>query len=506
MAFNTLSKQIVQAKTGSASATRSFKELGITQEELKKTSPDKLLFKIADGMESAGRGAERQAAAATLFGRGWKTVVPVLREGSKNMKEQLDLANKYGAAFGGKSVKSIHDLIQTERELKIAQLGLQVQFTEKIAPALIKVGLAIAGVIQWISNMVKNVRHARDVFADFVADVPGKIKGAFGGLKDIMVSPFRGALSAIQGFINKIIDVINVIPGVNIGHVGGGGSGFPSSVGKSKAQGKGPGPHRGVQRGGFMVGGSGSGDTVPAMLEPGEFVLNREAVQAIGVQNLQKTNKQFPRFQIGGEVQRLAFGGSVAKKITGSAGDIVGKLPSASSLPQWMQGLGDYLLSQAKDFAVSKAKSAVSGVLGGTMIDQQTGQAKVVAVGRLLQQHGFLVSENPAFGGVHPVHASGSYHYQGRAIDVNWPNAAKEPAHLRPLYNSLAKTHPTELFYQNRGIPGPVPNHYDHLHLAYQRGGSVRLAGGGGVPPPKHGAHWIHGGSHWSVDEAATLL
>jgi hypothetical protein len=38
----------------------------------------------------------------------------------------------------------------------------------------------------------------------------------------------------------------------------------------------------------------------------------------------------------------------------------------------------------------------------------------------------------------------------------------------------LAKTNPLELFYQSRGIPGPVPNHYDHLHLAYQRGGIIR--------------------------------
>lgn len=42
---------------------------------------------------------------------------------------------------------------------------------------------------------------------------------------------------------------------------------------------------------GGMVPGSGSGDTVPAMLEPGEFVLRKSAVQALGAGNVAGINK-----------------------------------------------------------------------------------------------------------------------------------------------------------------------------------------------------------------------
>lgn len=55
------------------------------------------------------------------------------------------------------------------------------------------------------------------------------------------------------------------------------------------------------QRGGF-IGGSGSGDRIPAMLEAGEFVLNRNAVSKVGVGTLNKINKGFGRFQTGGLV------------------------------------------------------------------------------------------------------------------------------------------------------------------------------------------------------------
>ena len=55
----------------------------------------------------------------------------------------------------------------------------------------------------------------------------------------------------------------------------------------------------GMARGG-MVPGAGSGDTVPAMLTPGEFVVRKSAVQAFGAQNLGKINK----YAHGGTIKR----------------------------------------------------------------------------------------------------------------------------------------------------------------------------------------------------------
>jgi TP901 family phage tail tape measure protein len=65
---------------------------------------------------------------------------------------------------------------------------------------------------------------------------------------------------------------------------------------------------------GSIVPGSGSGDKVPALLEPGEFVLNRNAVSAVGAGRLSHINKKFGRFKSGGPVKMqeggLSGGGS----------------------------------------------------------------------------------------------------------------------------------------------------------------------------------------------------
>jgi hypothetical protein len=61
--------------------------------------------------------------------------------------------------------------------------------------------------------------------------------------------------------------------------------------------------HLGFFRRGGMVGGSGSGDKMPAMLEPGEGVINRKAVAAMGGKRaIDGLNAAVPRFQGGGVV------------------------------------------------------------------------------------------------------------------------------------------------------------------------------------------------------------
>ena len=59
---------------------------------------------------------------------------------------------------------------------------------------------------------------------------------------------------------------------------------------------------RNLQNGAFVPG-TGTGDRVPAMLEPGEYVMNRKAVSGIGRSNLDKMNfGAFPRFANGGSM------------------------------------------------------------------------------------------------------------------------------------------------------------------------------------------------------------
>ncbi len=98
----------------------------------------------------------------------------------------------------------------------------------------------------------------------------------------------------------------------------------------------------------------------------------------------------------------------------------------------------------------------------------------VVQIGKLAQAMGLYVGENPHFGGVEPVHVTGSYHYQDRAIDVSGDPGlmAKFAKKLDKIYGPKL----TELFWNGQGAvnrkfgervaPGYVSGHTDHVHVA----------------------------------------
>lgn len=67
----------------------------------------------------------------------------------------------------------------------------------------------------------------------------------------------------------------------------------------------------GMQRGGQIFGGTPTGDSVPAYLERGEYVLNRNAVAAIGPRNLNALNFGIPRFNQGGGIGMTAKSGFI---------------------------------------------------------------------------------------------------------------------------------------------------------------------------------------------------
>ena len=65
-------------------------------------------------------------------------------------------------------------------------------------------------------------------------------------------------------------------------------------------------------------------------------------------------------------------------------------------------------------------------------------------------------------------HAPGSYHYRGRAFD-----ASGSPGAMRQFYREMARTGPTELFYDPMGgikhgrNIGSIGGHGRHVHVAY---------------------------------------
>lgn len=198
---------------------------------------------------------------------------------------------------------------------------------------------------------------------------------------------------------------------------------------------------------GGQVPGVGDGDTVPAMLTPGEFVLRKSAVKVIGVQNLEAMN-----------ALHFAEGGYVG---------LTTRLPDVGAA---MSQVNDIVDKKARDLAIAWAKAhpelwpegpgATGGGGGPGPLAPGGGRGGLTAAATALLDavlarfpgqrftSGYRSpAENARVGG-----AKNSDHMFGRAIDI------------APGSNAVASF--------GRGWPGikqviwQAPGHYDHVHLA----------------------------------------
>jgi len=138
MSFTSLSRQLEAVKDGSESSIKVFRSLGITEKQLAATQGDfsKQVGLVAEAFGEAGGGAQRQAAAQKLLGRGYRDILPMFTEGAKGLQEQLKWADEFGATMGDDTVKAMLDFTNAQRRSRVAVMGLQIAFAKHATPAI----------------------------------------------------------------------------------------------------------------------------------------------------------------------------------------------------------------------------------------------------------------------------------------------------------------------------------------------------------------------------------
>lgn len=362
------------------------------------------------------------------------------------------------------------------------------------------------------------------VFKEWVGTVRGAVKvisgllegdlgKAWEGVKEI----FKSGVNGVIGFLNLLIDALNSIPGIDIGHIGTiGGRPNPGTSPKATKKDHGSKPATGKQRGGPIWGGDASGDSIPAMLERGEYVLNRKAVQAMGKRQLDAINfGTAPRFSVGSFIGSAASkAGNAAKGALGvankGAGYFIGKLPKPN-LPEPFAGLGPYIIGQVTDYIKSGFKSKKLGKftgLGGPGVgghpELQPGISSIAAA--VLKRWPGLSITSTTGGG----HATNSLHYAGRAVDLGgstsymldaagWIKQRMGSQLTEGIHNPNLSIAGGNVVSSGYWGPEVWADHLDHIHLGKQKGGLIQRLQKGGMPS------WVHGSKTLNPDQLASL-
>lgn len=168
---------------------------------------------------------------------------------------------------------------------------------------------------------------------------------------------------------------------------------------------------------------------------------------------------------------------------TGQTQTVSMPAPSVSTVPDNVGGTGsanvaESNLNAANPGGYNAAGQWVSGIIGaatnaaGGTIDgvpirntKSAPQDDIVRLGLALQSGAWKgrkirVGEHPKFGGVHPVHVNGSYHYKtgGQALDLNYDGQSVSES---KCFDELAPV----LVRAGWRVIWRATGHYDHIHV-----------------------------------------
>jgi hypothetical protein len=153
------------------------------------------LNRVADYYAGNASAAQKAALAATLFGKGYVALIPVLKLGSKGIAEVAAAADNLGLTLKtAQDVQNVHDFINAQRDAKEAVGGLEVQLGLLVMPDL-------TGALKGFTGFLAT--HQADVKAFFSAALHGA-EGFAGFITGSVVPAISDLAGAAMGFWDSI--------------------------------------------------------------------------------------------------------------------------------------------------------------------------------------------------------------------------------------------------------------------------------------------------------------
>ena len=202
--FITLARSIRAANAGSEKQTDLFRRLGVEQRVLESGKTAVVMNELADAFERLPNGAQKAAIAQQLFGRQAQTILPLLNKGSEGLREQIGLAERYGATLDKAGVKKALEAAQAQRELNLALDGVKLQLGQALLPALTKGAQGFAHFASQVRRIMARDDLTGEQKFDRIGDIiAGKIEKATPKIANAAgrIAP-RVALAFVRGFIN----------------------------------------------------------------------------------------------------------------------------------------------------------------------------------------------------------------------------------------------------------------------------------------------------------------
>lgn len=205
-----------QATSNSAA----FQQLGISQDELSKMSPDQLFGETVKKLSEMENVTERTALASQLLGRGATELGPLFNEGSAAIEEQMEIAEKYGMVMPEEAVKASAAFQDSVTTMQMTMTGLKNRMMAEFLPAATQItdglGKMFAGDMSGADDVAAGIKGIADkivqmapVIWEAAKRIGGQlIQGLMDNSGDIGQKAVEIVGKLATGFINHIPQIL----------------------------------------------------------------------------------------------------------------------------------------------------------------------------------------------------------------------------------------------------------------------------------------------------------
>ena len=148
------SRVIVDANRGLETYKRTFRDLGLSAQELENQSPEEQFLAIADAISKVENPTKQAALAQEVFGKSGAKLLPLLREGREGLEAYQRRAEELGIVLNREEAKSLATYRDGITDLRTAIRGVQLSIGTALAETLGEPLFAIATIIgqtaKWI--------------------------------------------------------------------------------------------------------------------------------------------------------------------------------------------------------------------------------------------------------------------------------------------------------------------------------------------------------------------
>ncbi len=213
--FTKLNRNMEEAIKKAGPAREAFQQIGISVSQLKASSPDQIIEKIAQAYGETADGADKTANAMALMGRGGAQMIAMLDKGKEGMEEFKQKMKDTGAIMSDDMVARFAESKESVEFFDKSVEGLGITMFDALRPAIDEIISGTTDLIQGINKSISKGGEWYDVITGLIAILDALVIGldaviqAIRTLYDITVLAIEVMITEWETLGKVMLDVLS---------------------------------------------------------------------------------------------------------------------------------------------------------------------------------------------------------------------------------------------------------------------------------------------------------